>query len=441
MNYQETLSYLLEQLPMYQRIGVSAYRTGLDNTYKLDDYFNNPHRHFKTIHVAGTNGKGSVTHLLSSVLQEAGYKTGLYTSPHLVDFRERIKVNGRLITKRFVMEFVNKHKFFFDTFNPSFFEISVFMAFTWFQHCHVDVAVIEVGLGGRLDATNIISPVLSVITNIGKDHTEILGDTLERIAAEKAGIIKRRIPVVIGESQPQILHIFNHIAEQHNAPLQIADQEYQIDSNIYSKEKYQVFNVCKGNETFLPNLKCGLLGHYQQKNVITVLATVDQLKKAGFNIDEKSIYSGIRKVIGNTGLSGRWQVIQCDPCIICDTAHNTDGLRLVLQQVAHTAYQNLHLIIGFVSDKDVNEILKFMPETANYYFTRLSVPRTMDENSLANLASRYRLKGQAYKDIKEAFKAAQENAGLHDLIFITGSTFLVGDFLKMYKHADIPVIM
>jgi dihydrofolate synthase / folylpolyglutamate synthase len=440
MNYQETLSYLLEQLPMYQRIGISAYRTGLENTNKLDDYFNNPHRNFKTIHVAGTNGKGSVTHMLASVLQEAGYKTGLYTSPHLVDFRERMKVNGRMITKRFVKEFVNKHKFFFDTFNPSFFEISVFMAFTWFQHCKVDVAVIEVGLGGRLDATNIISPVLSVITNIGKDHTEILGDTIDKIAAEKAGIIKGRTPVVIGENQSQILHIFTHIAEQHKAPLKIADQKYHINSNVHAKGKYQQFNVFKGNEIFLPSLKCGLLGHYQQKNVMTVLEAIDQLKETGFNIDEKSIYSGIRKVIGNTGLSGRWQMIHFDPCIICDTAHNEAGLRLVLQQVANTAYQNLHLIIGFVSDKDVNEILQFMPKRANYYFTRLSVPRTMDENSLAKLASRYQLNGLAYKDITDAFKAAKENAGHHDLIFITGSTFLVGDFLKIYKHGEKPTV-
>ena len=272
MNYQDTLSYIMKQLPMYQRIGNLAYRTGLDNTLRLDDYFNHPHRHFKTIHVAGTNGKGSVSHMLASVLQEAGYKTGLYTSPHLLDFRERIRVNGMIITEKFVTDFINNHKAWFETFDPSFFEISVFMAFEYFKQNQVDIAVIEVGLGGRLDATNIISPVLSVITNIGKDHTEILGDTLEKIAAEKAGIIKTNTPVVIGESQDETLPVFSDFCYQKDAPLIIADRIYSVDYSMMSTDECQVFNVKRQGEMYFPNLKCGLLGHYQRKNIVTVLA-------------------------------------------------------------------------------------------------------------------------------------------------------------------------
>ena len=436
MNYQKALSYLMEQLPMYQRTGRPAYRAGLENTLKLDDYFDHPHRVFVTIHVAGTNGKGSVSHMLASVLQEAGYKVGLYTSPHLLDFRERIRVNGTLISKKFVTEFVNQHKPYFDTFNPSFFEISVFMAFMWFVHSKVDIAVIEVGLGGRLDATNVITPVLSVITNIGKDHMEILGDTLEKIAFEKAGIIKSHVPVVVGESQPQTLPVFRKAALPLDAQVNVADELYKIEYSLFSADGYQVFNVKKEGVIHFPNLKCELLGHYQRKNTTTVLAAIEQLKQAGIHIAEKNIYAGIRKVISNTGLSGRWQILQHNPEVVCDTGHNADGLKQVMKQAAETPHEKLHLVIGFVNDKDIREILKYMPLKAAYYFTRLSVPRTLDETELAGTARRYRIKGQAYPHVSEAFDAARKNAGNNDLILITGSNFLVADFLASVKPVN-----
>jgi dihydrofolate synthase/folylpolyglutamate synthase len=436
MNYRETLEYLLMQLPLYQRIGQQAFRSDLENTYKLDAYFNNPHRCFKTIHVAGTNGKGSVSHMIASVFQEAGYRVGLYTSPHLLDFRERIKVNGKMVDKKFVMDFVKDHKPFFDTFNPSFFEISVFLAFCYFVRCKIDIAVIEVGLGGRLDATNIITPVLSVITNIGKDHTEILGDTIEKIAAEKAGIIKNKIPVVIGESQPETLPVFRQCSIRTRSPMYVADEIYKISSNLTSTDGYQIFNVMKENIYHFTNLKCGLLGHYQRMNTVTALATIEQLQVAGLHINNRNIYSGIRKVIVNTGLLGRWQIIGHNPTIVCDTGHNADGLKQVFLQVAITPYKNLHLILGFVSDKNIHEILKYLPLHASYYFTRLSVPRTMDQSVLASVAKEFGLNGPSFNGVKNAFAAAIKNAEVDDLIIITGSTFLVGDFLRLAKEAN-----
>jgi dihydrofolate synthase/folylpolyglutamate synthase len=430
MNYPNTLEYLMEQLPMYQRIGKHAYRSGLDNTYRLDEYFNNPHRKFSTIHVAGTNGKGSVSHMLASVLQEAGYNTGLYTSPHLLDFRERIKVNGKLISKKFVMDFVHQHKPFFETFNPSFFEISVFLAFTWFALKKVDIAVIEVGLGGRLDSTNIISPVLSVITNIGKDHVEILGNTIEKIAFEKAGIIKSKTPVIIGETQLQTLPVFKQVADSMGTPLLIADRIHRIEYSFLSADGYQVFNVKKNGEIHFPNLKCALLGHYQRKNTVTVLAALEELVQTGIRITERHIYAGIRNVIINTGLAGRWQIIQNDPIVVCDTAHNTDGIKSVLQQVAETPHRHLHLILGFVNDKDIREILSYMPSKASYYFSRLSVPRSMDEKELAETARQCGLTGMSYSKVEDAFNAAKGTTDKDDLVVITGSNFLVADILR-----------
>jgi dihydrofolate synthase/folylpolyglutamate synthase len=429
MNYTKTLEYLMEQLPMYQRVGKLAYRTGLDNTCNLDAYFGSPHRRFTTIHVGGTNGKGSVSHMLASILQESGYKTGLYTSPHLLDFRERIRVNGKMITQNFVTEFVSDHKPFFDTFNPSFFEISVFLAFTYFVHCQVDVAVIEVGLGGRLDATNIIKPALTVITNIGRDHTEILGDTPVLIAGEKAGIIKTNTPVVIGESQPETMPVFSQVASHRQAPLVIADDMYQIDVVQGPEDGCQVFDVKANGINRYPGLKCGLLGHYQRKNTVTVLAAVDKLKQTGMEITDKDVYQGVRKVATNTGLEGRWQVMSFHPLVVCDTAHNADGLKLLLQQVSETPFEKLHLIIGFVNDKDTGAILPLMPTNAEYYFTRLSVPRTMSETELAGMASQFGLRGTAYAGAADAYAAAFNNAGSGDMIVITGSNFLVADYI------------
>jgi dihydrofolate synthase/folylpolyglutamate synthase len=436
MKYQDTLSYILQQLPMFQRIGHAAYRTGLDNAFKLDGYFGSPHRSFRNIHVGGTNGKGSVSHMIASILQEAGYKTGLYTSPHLVDFRERIRVNGKMITKTYITDFINNHKAFFETFDPSFFEISVFMAFEYFKTCNVDVAVVEVGLGGRLDATNIITPELSVITNIGKDHTEILGDTLEKIAAEKAGIIKKNIPVIIGESQDITLPVFRSVCQQLDAPMTIADKLFRIDYSMMSVDDYQVFNVRRNDEVYYTNLKCALLGHYQRKNVVTVLAVIEELTRLSeeqqFKIRENHIFAGVRNVIRNTALAGRWQIIRNNPLVICDTAHNADGIRVVLQQINESAYKQLHLVIGFVNDKDVHGIMKFLPIRAAYYFVRLSVPRTMDEKEMFLLAAKNGLRGKAYRGIADAYAAVMEKAGKDDLIVITGSNFLVADFLNQF---------
>ncbi|MBN2812462.1 MAG: bifunctional folylpolyglutamate synthase/dihydrofolate synthase [Bacteroidales bacterium] len=433
MNYSQTIAYILKQLPMFQHVGKTAYREGLDNTLKLDTYFCHPHSHFKTIHVAGTNGKGSVSHMLASVLQEAGYKVGLYTSPHLIDFRERIKINGQMIPKKFVSGFIGEHKSFFEGFTPSFFEISVYLAFEYFRQEKVDIAVIEVGLGGRLDATNIISPVLSVITNIGMDHTDLLGDTLAKIAAEKAGIIKNNTPVVIGETQAETIPVFSRVAQKRNAPITMADAIYKIDYSLKSLDGYQVFNVAKHGEVHYVNLKCGLLGHYQRKNAATVLAAIEVLQQLAIHITEKDIFSGIRKVIVNTGLSGRWQITGHNPATICDTAHNADGIKTVMQQVNETPYRKLHLILGFVKDKNVTDIMKFLPPKASYYFTRLSVPRSLGENELAGLAKQCSINGKAFAGIEDAYSAAKSVAGEDDLIMITGSNFLVADFLNLLK--------
>ncbi len=433
MNYKRAVEFIMDQLPMYQRVGKAAYRAGLENTVQLDQYFNHPHHRFKTIHVAGTNGKGSVSHMLASILAEAGLKTGLYTSPHLVDFRERIRVNGRMISKEFITHFISQHNDYFKTFDPSFFEISVFLAFEYFSKLNIDIAVVEVGLGGRLDATNIINPLMSVITNIGKDHTEILGDTLAKIAGEKAGIIKPGIPVVIGEKHKETVPVFNDIALQKKAPVTYAEERYNINYSLLSVDGYQVFNVHKDDDVYYTNLKCGLNGHYQRKNVATVLAAVDILKESGIPIREKDIYAGIRKVVSNTGLSGRWQITGENPKIVCDTAHNADGMKWVVQQIAETPFKKLHMIVGFVNDKDIQQILKFLPSKASYSFVRLSVPRTMDENVLAGEAKKYRLKGTAWPGMKQALDHVLTNASKEDLIAITGSNFLVADYLSLAK--------
>ncbi|MBN2480304.1 MAG: bifunctional folylpolyglutamate synthase/dihydrofolate synthase [Bacteroidales bacterium] len=437
MNYNEALSYLLNQLPMYQRIGRAAYKSGLENTYRLDAYFGSPHRNFRTIHVAGTNGKGSVSHMLASVLQQSGYKVGLYTSPHLLDFRERIKINGKSISKKDVTEFVNHHKEFFDTLQVSFFEISVFMAFHFYHVRQVDVAVVEVGLGGRLDSTNIIIPEVSVITNIGKDHTELLGITFAKIAREKAGIIKSGVPVVIGESKKETRLIFKQLAEAVHAPIIFADVQYKVDSSFIASDRYQVFNIKKGDVMYYHDLRCGLLGRYQQKNIITVLAALEVLNETGFYIPEKEIYNGISQVIKNTGLYGRWQVFSEKPAIICDTAHNTEGIQMVMQQIAGMPARKVHIIIGFVSDKNLRFIFRFLPSDAEYYFTRLSVPRTMDEKKLKDRALKQGLHGRDFSSVAEAFEAAGRESGPDDIILITGSTFCVADFLSVYSKKTI----
>jgi dihydrofolate synthase/folylpolyglutamate synthase len=432
-NYASTLDYLYERLPMYHRVGRAAYKTGLENAYRLDEYFHQPHLRYPAIHVAGTNGKGSVCHMLAAVLQQAGYRVGLHTSPHLVDFRERIKVNGKPCSQKYVVDFIGKHKKIIESIRPSFFEVSVFMAFDYFERQAVDVAVIEVGMGGRLDTTNIIMPVLSVITSIGKDHTDFLGDTLGMIAAEKAGIIKTGIPVVIGESHPETAPVFDRVVREKNSVITYADRHYQIDYSLFSTDGFQVFNVNRDGRVFMPNLKNELLGTYQRKNTVTVLEAVDQLRKGGFAIADIDIYKGLKKVTELTGLRGRWQIMSHHPRIVLDSAHNADGMREVIKQLRETAYETLHLVISFVSDKDVRAILCQLPADARYYFTRSSVPRSMDENELKHLAGSFGLNGDSFASVEGAVQAAGIAAGPNDLILICGSMFLLGDFLSLQK--------
>jgi dihydrofolate synthase/folylpolyglutamate synthase len=401
VTYKETLDWMFGQLPMYQQKGAAALNAKLDNIILFSDVLGNPHTKFKTIHVAGTNGKGSSSHMLASILQEAGYKVGLYTSPHLKDFRERIKINGKPVDKKFVKEFIDGNKNFLEYHRLSFFEMTVGMAFSYFAKEEVDVAVIEVGLGGRLDSTNIITPEVSLITNIGLDHTQILGDTLEKIALEKAGIIKPNVPVVISERQPETETIFSLIAHQLKSKIVFADE---LSLPIYSTD---------------------LLGDYQERNLKGVLACIRQLK--GFDISENEISNGLKRVVANTGLMGRWQVLDKRPLVVCDTAHNKEGLWWVLQQIKKQQYGQLHMVLGFVSDKDVKGVLGMFPKEAKYYFVRPSISRGMDVEELASLALGQGLEGQAYKTVKKGYKAALTSAEAEDMIYVGGSTFVVAE--------------
>jgi dihydrofolate synthase/folylpolyglutamate synthase len=416
---------------MFQRSGPAAYKNSLENTLLLDEYYGYPHRRFKTIHVAGTNGKGSVSHMLAAVLQSAGYKTGLYTSPHLKDFRERIRINGEVISEQDVMFWVENYRIKNGLWKlePSFFELTVAMAFDYFAKQNVDVAVIEVGLGGRLDSTNIITPEVSVITNIGLDHTNLLGETLEKIAVEKAGIIKENIPVVIGETQRETKLIFSETAGFKNAPLLYSDQKYKVDYSLMGMDGKQVVRVTKENKNVYPDLKLDLTGIYQQKNVPAVLNTLDILIEKGWLIKEKDIYNGLQSTVELTGLLGRWQIIGNNPLIICDTGHNEDGIKPVVEQIENTPYKTLHFVFGAVGDKKPDRILQLLPKNAIYYFTRANIPRAMNEVELAQKAAGFGLNGMAYSSVIEAFNAAKQNAGIHDLIFVGGSTFVVAEIL------------
>jgi dihydrofolate synthase / folylpolyglutamate synthase len=429
MNYDQTIEFLYNQLPAYHRIGKAAYKNDLHNTLEFDSYLKQPHLKYKTIHIAGTNGKGSVSHMIASVLIEAGYKTGLYTSPHLKDFRERIRVNGRMIPKQSVTGFVKKHSAIIKRLKPSFFEMTVAMAFEYFAEAKVDIAVIEVGLGGRLDSTNIINPVLSVITNIGHDHMDLLGETPEKIAYEKAGIIKARVPVVIGETADETKDIFINKAVETDSEIFFADKNYScvLDDTIYmtGKRTYEIRDN-KSEESFKG--KAGLEGDYQSKNLQTVFQTMSILHRT-LDISDKCIQDGIRKVVANTGLMGRWQVISRNPLTICDTGHNKEGLEYVIKQISRIKKDNLHIVLGFVKDKDLDTILPLFPSSAYYYFTRASVPRALDEKILMTAASRWNLKGECFHDVKSAIEAARTEASTNDLIFIGGSTFIVADAL------------
>ena len=461
-DYQETLDYLFSQLPMYQRIGKAAYKSDLNTTIALDKYFNHPHQKFRSIHIAGTNGKGSVSHMLAGIMQQAGYKTGLYTSPHLKDFRERIRINGRPVDKNFVVDFVSCQYPVLEELSPSFFEMSVAMAFDYFAREQVDIAVVETGMGGRLDSTNIITPLLSVITNIGMDHTEFLGDSLPLIAREKAGIIKPGVPVVIGELQEEIKDIFVEKTQQENAAgITFASEIYKCDYAGLTDRGLQSMCISRHGKPAYKDLETDLQGFYQQKNIITVLQTIDILNqsgidilnqsvdgiinqqgvevlnqsgaditnRAGIGINREAIYGGLRHAAKKTGLLGRWQIAGIKPKIVYDTAHNKEGLGLILKQVGMTPHEKLHIVLGFVSDKNIRQLLSLFPHDASYYFTRASIPRAMDAVELQIIAREASLQGNPYNTVREALDAAKQNAGPDDLIFVGGSTFVVADII------------
>lgn len=405
MTYQDTLTWMFSQLPMYQKEGQKAYKANLSNTITLTTYLNNPEQNFKSIHVAGTNGKGSSSHMLASVLQEAGYKVGLYTSPHLKDFRERIKINGKEITASFVVDFIAKNKTFFETNSLSFFEMTVGMAFSYFFEQEIDIAVVEVGLGGRLDSTNIITPEVSVITNIGLDHTQFLGDTLEAIAFEKGGIIKPKVPVVVGETQKETSPVFTALAKENKSKLFFADQE--------------------NTANFASDLK----GSYQTKNIKTVVQTLNVLNKLGYAIHEKHIKQGLLSVVANTGLLGRWQVLQKAPKIVCDTAHNKEGLYYVMDQLKKESYNTLHIVFGVVKDKDLESIIGLLPNKATYYFCKPKISRGLDPVILQNIFAKNNLQGKVYNTVSEAYINAKNNASTKDFIYVGGSTFVVAEII------------
>ncbi len=426
MTYQETLDYLYSQLPMFTRIGSAAIKKDLTNTLALCEHLGNPQQSFKTIHIAGTNGKGSTSHMLASILQEAGYKTGLYTSPHLRDFRERIRINGEMIPEQKVVEFVVANKEQFENIQPSFFEMTVAMCFQYFAEEKVDIAIIETGLGGRLDSTNIIHPLLSIITNIGFDHMDMLGDTLPKIAFEKAGIIKKEVPVVIGEYHPETFPVFMEKARETKSKISLATQGVNVlyfNSRLFES----AFDVQFQFGEYWKNVSCDLTGIYQQKNIGTVLAALEPIRRSGFKITEKDVRNGLLHVKKNTRLAGRWQVLKNQPTIICDTGHNVDGIAYVVKQLANQKYDNLHMVIGMVKDKDVNKVLSMLPKGATYYFTKAAIPRAMDEKELQAIAVTHGLKGQTYASVKEALQAAEKSALVSDLIFVGGSTFVVAE--------------
>ncbi|MFV0565413.1 MAG: bifunctional folylpolyglutamate synthase/dihydrofolate synthase [Flavobacteriaceae bacterium] len=405
MTYQNTLDWMFLQLPMYQRQGKSAFKKDLSNTLKLAQQLNHPQHNFKTVHVAGTNGKGSTSHMLASILQEVGYKVGLYTSPHLKDFRERIKINGKTVSKQFITGFITRNKLFLEKNNLSFFEMTVGMAFDYFSKQKVDIAVVEVGLGGRLDSTNIITPQVSVITNIGLDHTQFLGNTLEAIAYEKGGIIKPNIPVVIGETQPETIEVFKTLANKNRTKIVFADQEETI------------------------NYQSDLKGIYQAKNIKTVQAAIRELQKKGFNTSENHIKQGFLKVVKNTGLLGRWQVLAHNPKVVCDTGHNKEGLTYVVKQIASETFNALHIVFGVVSDKDLSALVNILPKNATYYFCKPNIPRGMGAQQLKTELNMFGFKGEAYNSVNEAYKAALSQAQKSDFVFVGGSTFVVAEII------------
>jgi dihydrofolate synthase/folylpolyglutamate synthase len=436
MNYPETLAWLYAQLPMYQRVGAAGFKKGLGNTEALAEALGHPETKFKSVHVAGTNGKGSSSHLLAAVLQSAGYKVGLYTSPHLREFTERIRVNGQELAPAYLVQWVASHQKLFAAIEPSFFEMCVALAFDYFAAEQVDVAVVEVGLGGRLDSTNIITPLVSLITNISYDHQAMLGNTLPEIAGEKAGIIKPGRPVVVSQTQPEVTAVFAAKARQEASPLLFADTRYVArlaGPAPAGAEAVQLLDVMRDGQPYLANVALGLLGDYQRLNLPGVLATLDELRAQGFVIPESAVRQGLREVTRLTGLRGRWSIIGQRPLVVADTGHNEAGLRLVLAQLARVPHRHLHMVIGTVNDKDVAKVLTLLPRAATYYFCQADIPRALPAEELASQAAAAGLVGRAYGPVAAAVAAARTAAGPDDVVFIGGSTFVVAEVAELYE--------
>lgn len=424
MNYQETLDYLFNALPMFQRVGASAFKKDLNNTLALCSHLGNPEKKFKSIHVAGTNGKGSTSHTLAAILQSAGYKTGLYTSPHLKSFTERVRINGQEITEQAVVDFVEVNKSFLDELKPSFFEMTVALAFWYFAKEEVDIAIIEVGMGGRLDSTNVITPELSVITNIGWDHMQFLGDTLPLIAGEKAGIIKPDVPVIISQTQEETTSVFLKKAIENHAQITFADQKIQL-KKLTSDNGLAKYAVSENGKTY--TLEYGLQGDYQLYNLPGILEAVDQLRRMSWTISENALRKGLKEVAQLTGLKGRWQILVEKPTVIADTGHNEPGIRAILSQLKSYSFDQLWMVLGMVQDKDISKILALLPKDAQYVFCQADLPRAMPAELLAEKAAEYGLKGEVISEVNQALQFARKNAGADDLIFVGGSTFVVAE--------------
>lgn len=436
MTYEETIQYLFNSAPLFQHVGGAAYKEGLSTTHILDAHFNHPHNQYKTIHIAGTNGKGSCAHTIAAILQHTGLKVGLYTSPHLVDFRERIRINGEMMPQQYVIDFVEKERSFFEPLHPSFFELTTALAFKYFAEQHVDVAVIEVGLGGRLDCTNIISPILSVITNISFDHTQFLGNTLAQIASEKAGIIKHKVPVIIGECNAETRSVFEHKAHEVEAPILFAEDNKEVLSSEFSDlygHKLRHYTTRSFGDIYGE-----LTGECQIKNANTILCALHSLSKI-FSVTHEDITYAFEHVCKMTGLRGRWQILQERPTIICDTGHNTGGWQYLAHQLAQiaTSGNKLHIVFGMASDKDIERVMSTLPHEACYYWTKASVKRATSEQTIANIATKYDLHGKTYGNVAEAYEAAVNNASTNDYIYVGGSSFIVADLLR-YKQTALP---
>ncbi|GAB3635987.1 folylpolyglutamate synthase/dihydrofolate synthase family protein [Hymenobacter arcticus] len=436
MNYPETLAWLYAQLPMYQRVGPAGFKKGLGNTEALAAALGHPETQFKSVHVAGTNGKGSSSHLLAAVLRSAGYQVGLYTSPHLREFTERIRVNGQELAPAFLVKWVEAHRPLFAEIEPSFFEMCVALAFDYFAAERVDIAVVEVGLGGRLDSTNIITPLVSLITNISYDHQAMLGNTLPEIAGEKAGIIKPGRPVVVSQTQPEVAAVFKDKAQQEESPLLFADTRYEArvagDPAPSGEAAVQLLDVWRHGQPWLRNVELGLLGDYQRLNLPGVLATLDELRAQGFIIPESALRQGLREVTRLTGLRGRWSIIGRQPLVVADTGHNEAGMRLVLAQLARVPHEHLYMVIGVVNDKDISKVLALLPPAATYYFCQADIPRALPADELATQAAAAGLTGRAYGPVAAAVAAARAAAGPADVVFIGGSTFVVAEVAELY---------